>query len=440
MSGLVASVEEPSVEDLVRATDTFRVTQLLVIVSAICLNMLDGFDVTAMAFSAHQIGMDLQLSPNSLGIVFSVALAGMMLGAICVAPLSDLYGRRTLILACSAVVGATTILTAFSSSIWELIILRAITGIGVGGVLASLCAMAAEYSPEKYRSLAVVCVTAGYPLGATAGGFIAAALIPAYGWQSVFLAGGSLTVLLVGILYFTLPESLKFLLTRRPSNALARVNTILRRLKVDTLSALPEADESQLPVDASVKSLLTPEMRKQTLCLWAAFFFCFICLYFLMSWIPKLVVDAGFSEALSIYASVAFNGGGVLGILLLGWMSARFSLSRLIGTALVAATIFMFVFATTSGIKHLIVYLLLIGLLLQSGFTGLYAVAAKIYPTEVRATGVGWAIGLGRFGAVVGPYVGGILIQWNVSMEANFIIFSLPLLISGLLAFKLAVR
>ncbi len=412
-------------------------TQVLVIALAIVLNMLDGFDVTAMAFTVHPIGQELQISPDMLGIVFSAALAGMMIGALFVAPLSDDFGRRLLILICTGIIGVTTVLTGLSSALWELLILRFITGVAVGGLLASLAAIAAEYSSEKYRSLAVVCVTAGYPLGATLGGFIAAALIPEYGWRSVFFAGGSLTIAMVFLLYFKLPESLQFLLTKQPANALTRVNSILLRMKKRELSSLPKLSDKKADEKASVSSLLSSSRSRLTLTLWASFFFCFIVLYFLMSWIPKLVVNAGLSEVEGVFASVAFNGGGVMGIVLLGFMASKFSLSRLIGFSLMAATGFMVLFALASGLHNLIVYLLAIGLLLQGGFTGLYAVAAKVYPTEIRATGVGWAIGLGRFGAVVGPYVGGILIDMNVSMEFNFMLFAVPLLISGLLALKL---
>ena len=174
--------------------------------------------------------------------------------------------------------------------------------------------------------------------------------------------------------------------------------------------------------------------------LWLTFFFCFISLYFLISWIPQLVVNAGFTESQGVYAAVAMNGGGVIGIFTLGWFASRTSLSILIGGFLSFAAVTMILFALTDGISLLLIYLAVIGFTLQGGFTGLYAVAAKIYPTELRSTGVGWAIGLGRFGAVVGPYVGGVLIAGGVSMEINFLIFAIPLMTSGWLAFFLRVK
>ena len=169
-------------------------TQILVIGISLVLNMLDGFDITAMAFTAHSIGEQMKIAPDQLGIVFSAALAGMMLGAMFVAPLSDVIGRRNILLICVAGIGISMCATAFANSLWPLVILRSITGLGVGGMLASLAAITFEYTPEKYRGLSVVCITAGYPLGATLGGFVAAPLIANYGWESGFFLGGLATL------------------------------------------------------------------------------------------------------------------------------------------------------------------------------------------------------------------------------------------------------
>lgn len=417
-----------------------RATQILVISIALILNMLDGFDVTSMAFTVHNIGEDLSIGASNLGIVFSVALAGMVVGAMFIAPLSDKIGRRKMVLGSVFAIGISMLLTGYVTSLEQLIVARAVTGLGVGGMLASLATITAEYTPEKWRSLAVVSVTAGYPLGATVGGFIAAPLMEAYGWQSVFFAGGGATLAMTIVVYFLMPESLQFISVKRPPSALEKANHILGRLNQPPLDQLPEVKDSEEPVKANVFSLLTDEWRSKTIILWLTFFFCFITLYFLLSWIPKLVVNAGLSVSDGVYASVGFNAGAVIGIVSLGWMSARFGLSRIIAVFLFSSGVMMSIFALTNGLSFLIPYLFVIGFLLQGGFTGLYAAAAKMYPTEIRTTGVGWGIGLGRFGAVAGPYLGGVLIAQGVSMEVNFILFALPMFISGLIAIKLSVR
>ncbi|MEM8496803.1 MAG: MFS transporter [Pseudomonadota bacterium] len=414
--------------------------QVLVILIALTLNMLDGFDVTAMAFAAHSIGEDLSLSPERLGLVFSVATAGMMMGAMFVAPLSDRVGRRTMILTCTAFIGTSMALTAYAQNLTQLVVLRAITGLGVGSMLASLAAIASEYSPSRFRSFSVVFITAGYPLGATLGGFLVAPLIPVYGWQSVFIAGGVATLTMLVAAFFFVPDSLQFLLHRQPKNALQRVNAILARLGKPALNELPAKKRDHEIEGANVLSLLKEGRGSKTVRLWTASFFCLISLYFLLSWIPKLVVNAGLSESTGVYASVAFNGGGVIGIIILGLMAARYSLSALIGSFLVLAASGMLAFTMADGMSNLMLYLAFIGFFISAGFTGLYAVAAKLYPTELRATGIGWAIGLGRFGAVVGPYVGGVMIAGGTSMEFSFIAFGAPLIIGGILAYSLAVK
>jgi MFS family permease len=173
--------------------------------------------------------------------------------------------------------------------------------------------------------------------------------------------------------------------------------------------------------------------------LWTSFFFYFVCLYFLISWVPKLVINSGLSEAQGIYASAALNGGGVFGILLLGWLASRFSLSALIGTFLTSAALVMILLATYLQVLSLLLMLAIVGFLMQGGFVGLYSAAAKIYPTHIRSTGVGWAIGLGRFGAVVGPYIGGLLIANGYSLEINFYLFAMPLILSGYMAYQLKI-
>ena len=413
--------------------------QVLVVCLALMLNMLDGFDITAMSFTVHSMGQDLGISVDRLGIVFSVALAGMMLGAMFIAPLSDRVGRRKMILICVLVIGLSMVLTGWASSLWELILWRGLTGLGVGGMLASLATICAEYTPEKYRSLAVMGMTSGYPLGAMTGGYLVAPLIADQGWQFVFFYGGAATLVMALVIFLWMPESLQFLLLKRTAE-LAPINAILRRLNKPVLNDLPEMQTAYEADRNTVVSLLTPERRNRTLILWSSFFFCFISLYFMLSWIPKLVVLSGLSEEVGVYASVVFNGGAIIGIISLGWMASRLGLTNLIAFFLCGAAALMLVFAFWEGANHLFVYLLIIGFLLQGGFTGLYATAAKLYPTEIRSTGVGWAIGLGRFGAVVGPYAGGLLIAGGVGMEINFVVFALPLLIGGLIAWVLSVR
>ncbi|MGI9323839.1 MAG: MFS transporter [Pseudomonadales bacterium] len=412
--------------------------------------MVDGFDITAMAVTAHQIGEEMQLGEEMLGLVFSFSLAGMMLGAMLLASFSDVIGRRSLIILTLLAVGVSVALTAFADSFALLIVLRFISGLGAGAMLASVATLAAEYSPEKFRALSVVAVTAGYPLGAMVTGLTASTIVPEFGWRGMFIAGGAITLVLAGIALWLIPESLQFLCKKRPPGALDRVNSILIRLAREPVSTLPTVGEEQGDQEADTQhivqkmlALLAPQLRRSTLILWCAFFLCISTLYFMMSWVPKLIINLGYTPEAGNMAFATFNFGGVLGILSLGYLASRWRLSALIALFAVIAAIMMCVFAGAASINAgqsaLIVLIFVIGFSLQGGYTGLYAVAAKVYPVEVRSTGVGWAIGLGRLGAVVGPGIAGYMIASGVPIATNVLTFAVPMLIGGILSYQLRV-
>jgi benzoate transport len=443
----MSQTERSSSSLVAEVIDNGRVStqQVLVIVLCMFFNMLDGFDITAMAIIASDVSNELQLSADRLGWIFSFALAGMMAGAMLLAPVSDIIGRRKLIIMSVAIVGVSILLTANANSLAEFVVLRFISGVGAGAMLASQATLSAEYSPEKYRAFSVAAVTSGYALGAMMTSVIAAFIMPEYGWRGMFWFGGGLTLSMVIVAWLFIPESLKYLFERRPSNALERVNKILRKLRKDVLSELPDVtaggDRNRASFVATLLKLLKKEHRVVTLTLWSTFFLCFATLYFLLSWIPKLMDDAGFEVAVGRQAFFLFNFGGVLGIYVLGILSTRFKLTNIIFALLFLSAIAMVVFAAAPTERVLMLSLIFaIGLLQQGGFTGLYSAAAKAYPTEIRTTGIGWSIGLGRLGAVLGPAAAGYSIAAGLDMSANFYIFAVPMAIGGLVAYRLHIR
>jgi AAHS family 4-hydroxybenzoate transporter-like MFS transporter len=414
-------------------------TQIRVVFISFLLMILDGFDITSMSFTAQRISAELNIGATNLGVIFSVTLAGMMLGAMFIAPYADKIGRRKMLIFSVFVIGLSMTLTGLVSTLWQLIVLRTITGLGVGSMLANLTALTTEYTPTKYRSFSVAIIAAGFPLGATLGGIIVAPVLPVYGWEIIFLGLGILTLFMTIVVYYFVPESLQFLRTLGTDPALIKTNFLLQKMDRPALQSFPTAPVNKI-AKASVLSLLVPSMRAKTIQLWLTFFLVFVSLYFLMSWLPKLVIDAGLSESSGVFSAVALNGGGVIGTLLLGWFAANIGLTKLIGFFLAFAGSLMLLFGVLFEHVNLFVLLFIIGFFLQGGFVGLYSASAKLYPTEVRATGIGWALGLGRFGAVVGPYVGGLFIATGFSMQLNFLVFSIPLLFAGALAFGLKIR
>ncbi len=419
--------------------------QLLVVFLCLFFNMLDGFDITAMAVVATPVAAELALTPDRLGWSFGFALAGMMAGAMFLAPVSDIIGRRKLIIISITLVGVSILFTANATTLAEFIVLRFISGLGAGAMLACQATLAAEYSPDKYRALSVAAVTSGYPLGAMMTSVVAGFIMPEYGWRGMFWFGGALTLSMGLVAWLLIPESLKYLFERRPHDALERVNMILRKLKKDTLLVMPDVEVAKPQQKESVITvmlkLVAPEHRRVTLTLWTAFFLCFSTLYFLMSWIPNLMDASGYEPAVGRRAFFLFNLGGVIGIYLLGFLSTKFKLTNLIFVLSGTSAIGMVVFASAPNELSLLMWIIfIVGVLQQGGFTGLYGAAAKSYPTEIRSTGIGWAIGLGRSGAVIGPMVAGYLIAAGLDMSANFYIFAVPMAVGGLIAYRLHIR
>ncbi|MBO0931333.1 MFS transporter [Fibrella aquatilis] len=399
------------------------------------MNMLDGMDVMVISYTAPAIAKDwarlgISLAATNLGLVFSMGLLGMAIGAMFLAAQADVIGRRRMILLSAVLMGSCVLATQYVQSVPMLVLARFISGLGIGSMLASTATMTAEYAPARTKDFWVSFAMSGYPIGAVLSGMVAARIIPVYGWQSMFLAAGVATLLTVPLSYFFLAESLDFLLKSRPKNALVQANRILHKMGEKPLPALPTVETSV--TKAAVRALFVGHRRSATLLLWGALFMSFATLYFLTMWIPKLASNAGLALNLAIYAGTVFNLGAFFGIISQGYLSAQFGLKRVISGFLVATALLMTGFGWVNGSVWVLVFFGLIGFGVQGGFVGMYSLAARLYPTRIRATGVGWAVGAGRIGAVVGPLVGGLLIGAGWPMSASFVAFAVPALIAAL--------
>ena len=432
--------------DLVRARiDEGPVVPLmwLVVFLGFLLNLADGIDVVAMSVTAPSVATAWGLERASLGPLFSAALFGMAIGAAGLAPLSDRLGRRLLLVAAMSLVGLSMLAVGWienTASVALFAILRFISGLGIGVIFGSAPALASEFMPSRYRSLAVSLVVMGYPVGAVLAGPIANALIPDHGWTLVFSAGGALTIGIALVTWALLPESPEFLASRagnRP-NREAMVNSLLARLDRDPVSALEINVER--PDATPVAQILTAERRLSTLALWAVYFMGFLSMYFMLSWIPTLFVDSGYTRAHGIEALTGFNLGAVPGILVLAFLTTRLPLVPLLSLFFVSAgAVLAYVgLVEPSGLDSLMTLMFVGGVFLHGGFTCLYALATKIYPSDVRAAGVGWAAGLGRTGAIASPLLAASLISAGWGMYSLFLVFALPLLAGGLLLWVFA--
>jgi len=397
------------------------------------MNMLDGMDVLVIAFTASSISAEWDIGPQALGWVFSAAVIGMTMGALFLAPQGDRIGRKKMILICASIMGVSILATSFASNVSWLVVYRFLSGLGIGGMLASVSTLTSEYAPNRSKDFWVTLVMGGYPIGAVFSGLVAAEIIPNFGWRAMFQFAGIATLVTIPLILFFMVESLDFLVKRRPANALQKVNRILARMRIEELNVLPLLERIGKP--GSVTTLFRGELKKQTIMIWISFFMAFATLYFLLSWIPKLTTEAGLSERLGIYSGTVFNVGSFIGAFTAGSLAIRFGLKRMILIFMILATFFMSVFGFFSGSSGVLIMFGLVGFGMQGGFNALYPVAARLYPPEIRTTGVGWCIGAGRLGAVIGPIAAGYLIGAGVSIGMNFIIFAVPCLVSGIVVY-----
>jgi MFS family permease len=386
-----------------------KAIQLLIILICFLCNMLDGMDVLIISYTAPAIAKAWNISPANLGIVFSSGLVGMTVGAIFLAPLADRFGRKPLMVLAALLMGSCIYLTSYATDINVLMIYRFISGLGIGTMMASTAAITAEYAPDRTRDFWVSTVVAGYPVGAVLTGISSAKIIAESGWEHLFELAGIATFLIVPVLLFLLKESDEFKAKAKPE-------------------------------DAKLSALFTTEFKWSTWQLWCALFLSFTTLYFLMNWIPKLATNAGLSMELAIYSGTIFNLGAIVGIPVQGYFSSRFGLKKSIGTLLLITAVLLGIFGLFSGSNLILVVLFFLGFGVQGSFVGLYAVAARMYPTAFRSTGVGWAIGMGRLGGIIGPVLGGLLVGLGFGMAQSFIFFALPSFIAGLITLKISAK
>lgn len=412
--------------------------QVGAVLICLVLNLIDGFDVLALAFAAPALSADWKLAPDVLGALMSAGLVGMTAGSILVAPLADRWGRRFMTLVTLVVVSVGMLAACASRSVPELAAARVLTGIGIGAMLPSINTLVAEYSSARRRELALSVMSTGYPIGAVLGGVAAILINERWGWRGIFFFGGALSALMLPLVLWRLPESLDFLLARRPKGALPAANALLRRLGRAELSALPERADAQRTA-TGVARLFGGALARATTLLWVAFFLVMFTFYFVVSWTPKLLVEAGLPVDSGISGGVLLNVGGVAGILLLGLYSARLGVFRLHAGALLASAAAITAFGLVSASLTLaLLAAILVGVFLFSSMVGLYVITPSIYPTELRNTGTGLAIGIGRLGGIVSPYLAGVLLASGWKPSEAYLLFGLPTLLAAVAVLALA--
>ncbi len=410
-----------------------RMTRAEMFAVAICIfiNMLDGFDVLVISFAGPAIAKAWNLAPAELGMLFSSGLAGMMIGSLFLAPLADRIGRRPVVLISLTLVSAGMLASSVSNGLYVLAATRVISGLGIGAMLAGLTATVAEYTPERRRALAVSLLQTAYPVGAIVGGMVSAILIADFGWRSVFVLGGVLPALLIPVVLFALPESLGFLASRQTPDRLARLNAARRRLGRGELAHHQPPPVRTGKGAGSVMALLTPEYRRRTMLITFTYVMVMMTLYFVLNWTPKVVIDAGLTEAEGIRTSVIVNIGGVIGASIFGVLAVRFREVRTLRVYMLLCIAGLVMFGLVDMHSALLwVAAFIMGFFLHGITIGLYTLLPRLYPAEVRSTGAGWAIGVGRLGAIFGPAIAGWLFSAGFGAELVYALFALPVVLA----------
>ena len=398
--------------------------QLIAVAMTIALNALDGFDVLAISFASPGIAEEWGINRAELGIVLAMELIGMGLGSIVLGGVADRYGRRRTMLGCLGIMMLGMFMVTTANTIAVLSAWRVITGLGIGGMLASINAVAAEFSNARRKHLYVSLMTIGYPIGAVIGGTIAAQLLKTYDWRSVFYLGTAMTASCIPLVYFLIPESVHWLAYKRPPGALASINTTLRRMGHAALDALPK-----LTPDAhkhSLAGIFSPALVATTVVVTLAYFFHITTFYFVIKWAPKIVVDMGFAASSAVGVLVWANVGGALGGALFGFLTLKYNVKALTIIVLLMSTLMVSVFGRSpDDLAMLSLVAGTAGFCTNAGVVGLYALFAHCYPTHVRASGTGFSIGIGRGGAMLSPILAGFLFESGIDIPSVAMIMGL---------------
>jgi AAHS family 4-hydroxybenzoate transporter-like MFS transporter len=393
----------------------------------------DGFDAQAIGYVGPSLIKSFDIAPKVLGPVFSAGLVGIMLGALFIAPLADRLGRRPVILASIVTFAAFTLATAWAGSIQALLWLRVLTGLGLGGCMPNAIALTTEYSPPRLRGFLVTMMFNGFTLGSLLGGVLSHQLIPAFGWRAVFVAGGALPLLLVPVLLFKLPESLRFLVLagRNP----AAVEAALRRAKsAETPASMAARLRMQEgAAKRSIGELFHDGRARATAVLWIVFFMSLLDVYLLVSWLPTALNQAGVPAQTAIILGSLLQVGALIGTLVCGIGMDRFGGNAVLVPAYVLAAFSIAAIGLYSATSLALTTaaVILAGAGIIGGQTAANALAAGSYPTQIRSTGVGWALGIGRIGSIVGPLVAAGLLSMNVSIKGIFLISAIPALVAA---------
>lgn len=396
---------------------------IIIIVITAGLNALDGIDVLSISFASTGIKAEWGIDQTVLGLVLSMELFGMAAGSILLGGVADAYGRRKTMLGCLVTMALGMFMVTTVSTLVQLSAWRVITGLGIGGLLSAITAITAEFSNIKKRHLCVSIMAIGYPIGGVIGADIASRLLVDHDWRSIFYFGAILTTVFIPLFYFLVPESVYWLVRKQPEGAMGKVNKILKRLGHRSVTVLPE-----ITAEIRKKSygdLFSSGLRSTTIIITVAYFLQITTYYFILKWLPEVVVGMGFTQSEGAIALKYANFGGLTGGIILGLMTLRINLKYLTMAVLALSAVFISLIGQVpTELGYVKIISALCGFFGNSGIIGMYALFPAVFPTHVRASGVGFTVGMGRGGAIVSPIVVGMMFEAGMPLSSVTMIIS----------------
>ena len=407
------------------------ISQWLALLVTVGLNALDGYDVLSISFASPGIAKEWGIDRAVLGWVLSAELLGMAIGSVILGGVADKLGRRTVILGCLVTMTIGMGGACYAAEITTLLAFRLFTGIGIGGMLASINAATAELSSKRWRTLAMAMMVVGYPLGGILGGLAVQELLATGDWRNVFVFGAFITAVFIPIVWFFLPESIAYLVQRRRPGTLHLVNRILTGFGHPAVASLGDGIADR-PTN-SIFEIFKPAFLSATVIITIAYFAHVVTFYFLLKWVPKLVVDMGFTPAAAAMVLTWVNVGGVAGVAIFGLVATRVGVRPLTILVLICGASMVAWFGRGA---HDLATLAIVaaggGLFANSAIAGLYSLFAQVFPTYVRATGTGFAIGIGRGGAALAPIIAGYLFRAGYSLQTVAMFMAVGSLLSAI--------
>lgn len=412
--------------------------QIRAVATIVALCALDGFDVFAITFAAPALLAEWGIGKAQLGIAIAAGLVGMAVGSLALSPLADMFGRRRMLLISLAIMIIGTTWTAMANSMFSLTASRVFTGLGIGAMISVIMPLASEFANARRRDLAIGLLGVGFPVGGIVGGFISSYMLAHYGWRSIFIAATILGILMFFVSLRLLLEPIALVIAQPRSDGLARVNLFLKRCSMAEVSSLPPPPDSR---KVPIGRLFEREMAGTTVRITFIYFLVVIPVFFMQTWLPTLIADLGIVPSKAAMISAFFSIGGVMGGLVIAMLAAKFGLRLLLNIALVGGAVMIVAFSRMPADPTiLIAAAMLAGFFVQGSMIALYAIIARTFPAEMRASGTGLVVGIGRIGSIVPPALAGLLAAQGLERTSIALLMAAPALVAVVLLLGFVIR